>query len=313
MFSALLLPPVAKVLLPVTLLSAMAAMAAAPAGPATVDLAAWHAVILGLVEGITEYLPISSTGHLLATSNLLDLGGTDAADDALETYAICIQSGAILAVLLLYRERVWQMVDGVIGRSEEGRRVVLALLAAFVPTAILAGVIFPIVQQSLFGGSIAPTAAAWLVGGVAILWLTRSGFLNRAGHELALLDPRRAAMIGLLQTIAIWPGVSRSLVTIVAGVLMGMNLKASVEFSFLLGVITLTAATVYEGIGGGANLIDQFGVVAPLIGLVVAFVAAVIAIRWMVTWLQQRSFAVFGWYRILIGMLAFVGLSAGWL
>lgn len=311
MFSALLLSPVAKVFLPVTLLSAMAAMATVD--PAAVDLSAWHAVILGLVEGITEYLPISSTGHLLATNNLLDLGGTDAADDALETYAICIQSGAILAVLLLYRERVWQMVDGVLGRSLEGRRILLAVITAFVPTAILAGVIFPIVQDRLFGGGIGPIAAAWLVGGAAILWLTRTGFLNRAGHELGLLNARQAAVIGLLQTIAIWPGVSRSLVTIVAGVLMGMNLKASVEFSFLLGVVTLTAATVYEGVGGGANLIDQFGVVAPLVGLVVAFVSAVIAIRWMVTWLQQRSFAVFGWYRILIGTLAFAGLSAGWL
>lgn len=107
--------------------------------------------------------------------------------------------------------------------------------------------------------------------------------------------------------------MSRSLVTIVAGVLVGMNLKAAVEFSFLLGVVTLTAATFYEGVDGGANLIEQFGMMAPLVGLVVAFAAAVVAIRWMVIWLQHRSFAIFGWYRITIGVLCFVGLGAGWL
>ena len=165
----------------------------------------------------------------------------------------------------------------------------------------------------VFGNGIAPIAAAWVVGGVAILAIVRSGFLNRAGHELALLAPRQAAIIGLLQAIAIWPGVSRSLVTIVAGVLVGMNLRSAVEFSFLLGVVTLAAATFYEGASGGSNLIDQFGVVAPLVGLVVAFVSAVLAIRWMVDWLQQRGLAVFGWYRIAIGLASFVALGAGWL
>jgi undecaprenyl-diphosphatase len=306
MFPVALASPAARGLLSIVVL-------ASAATASVVELSAWHAVILGLVEGITEYLPVSSTGHLLATNTLLGLGGTEAADAALETYAICIQSGAILAVLVLFKDRVRQMAEGLLGRSEEGRRVFLSVLTAFVPTAVLAGVIFPLVQERLFGGGIAPIAAAWLVGGVAILWLTRTGFLMRAGHDLGLLGTRQAVLIGLLQTVAIWPGVSRSLVTIVAGVLVGMNLKASVEFSFLLGVVTLTAATAYEGVGGGANLIEQFGWVTPLIGLVVAFVSAVVAIRWLVTWLQQRSLAIFGWYRIAIGLLSFVALGAGWL
>lgn len=298
---------------PFALIAAAAATTATAAAAATVDLSIVHAVILGLVEGITEYLPVSSTGHLLATNKLLDLGGTEAADDALETYAICIQSGAILAVLFLYKARVWQMVDGLLGRNDEGRRVLISVVTAFVPTAIIAGVIFPVVQEKVFGNGVAPIAAAWLVGGIAILAIVRSGFLNRAGHELSLLAPKQAAIIGLLQAIAIWPGVSRSLVTIVAGVLVGMNLRSSVEFSFLLGVVTLAAATFYEGVSGGSNLIDQFGIVAPLVGLVVAFVSAVLAIKWMVDWLQHRGLAVFGWYRIAIGLASFVGLGAGWL
>ncbi|MFT7597149.1 MAG: undecaprenyl-diphosphatase [Acidimicrobiales bacterium] len=274
------------------------------------ELSILDAIVLGLVEGLTEYLPISSTGHLLITNKLLGLGGTQEADDALDTYAICIQSGAILAVLLLYKQRVWQMVDGLLGRSDEGRRVLLAVVAAFVPTAIIGQFVFPIVRDRLFG-QVTPIAGAWLIGGIAILFMQRSGFLDRAGHELNELTAKQAAVIGLLQAIAIWPGVSRSLVTIVAGVVVGMKLTAAVEFSFLLGLITLSAATVYAALGGGAELVETFGVVSPLVGLVVAFISAVIAIRWMVDWLQQRGFEAFGWYRIGIGVIALAAVGSG--
>ena len=276
-----------------------------------VSLSILDAIILGLVEGLTEYLPVSSTGHLLVTNKLLGLGGTEASDAALETYAICIQSGAILAVLFLYKQRVWQMVDGLLGRSEEGRKVLLAVIVAFVPTAIIAQFIFQPVRENLFG--VGPIAGAWFVGGLGILALVRTGFLDRAGHELAELTIKQSFIIGLLQAIAVWPGVSRSLVTIVAGVLVGMSLKAAVEFSFLLGLITLSAATAYAALDGGPELIDQFGVAAPLVGLVVAFVSAVAAIRWMVDWLQERGFEVFGWYRLGVGAIAAVAVGAGWL
>ena len=276
-----------------------------------VSLSILDAIILGLVEGLTEYLPVSSTGHLLVTNKLLGLGGTEASDAALETYAICIQSGAILAVLFLYKQRVWQMVDGLLGRSEEGRNVLLAVIVAFVPTAIIAQFIFQPVRENLFG--VGPIAGAWFVGGLGILALVRTGFLDRAGHELAELTVKQAFIIGILQAIAVWPGVSRSLVTIVAGVLVGMSLKAAVEFSFLLGLITLSAATAYAALDGGPELIDQFGVAAPLVGLVVAFISAVAAIRWMVDWLQERGFEVFGWYRLGVGAVAAVAVGAGWL
>ncbi len=285
-------------------------MLAAQSDP-DLSLSILDAVILGLVEGLTEYLPVSSTGHLLVANKLLGLGGTEASDAALETYAICIQSGAILAVLFLYKQRVWQMVDGLLGRSEEGRNVLLAVIVAFIPTAIIAQFIFQPVRENLFG--VGPIAGAWFVGGLGILALVRTGFLERAGHELAELTVKQAFLIGILQAIAVWPGVSRSLVTIVAGVLVGMSLKAAVEFSFLLGLVTLSAATAYAALDGGPELIDQFGVAAPLVGLVVAFVSAVAAIRWMVDWLQERGFEVFGWYRLGIGATAAVAVGAGWL
>ena len=271
------------------------------------SLSVGSAVILGLVEGLTEYLPVSSTGHLIVTYELLGLATSPAAEQALETYAICIQAGAILAVFVLYRERVAQMVDGLMGRSDEGRRVLLGVAAAFVPTAIIGLALVKQVREQLFG--VPPIAAAWLVGGLAILALTRSGMLQRAGAHLTEITMRQAVLIGLAQAIALWPGVSRSLITIVAAVLVGLSLEAAVEFSFLLGLATLGAATVVTAASDGDQLIELFGWFTPLVGLVVAFFAALASVRWMVSWLQQRSLNVFGFYRIAVGLAAF-GLVA---
>ena len=289
---------------------------AGPAVPAADDngggaegLSVVSAVVLGLVEGLTEYLPVSSTGHLLVANDALGLGGTKESDDALDAYAICIQAGAILAVLVLYRRRVLQMLDGLLGRSAEGRTVLIAVLAAFVPTAVIGFAFKDLVRDKLFG--VGPVAAAWLVGGVVILVLERQGFLRRPGAALGQVTIRQALAIGVFQAIALWPGTSRSLVTIIGAVAVGLSLEAAVEFSFLLGLVTLGAATVLTGASDGKLMLDTFGVVTPLIGLVVAFVAAVVSVRWMVTWLQQRSFDVFGWYRLAIGVAAVGLLAAG--
>ncbi|MEM7337855.1 MAG: undecaprenyl-diphosphate phosphatase [Actinomycetota bacterium] len=285
--------------------------AAAQSGDGSEGLSIFAAVVLGLVEGLTEYLPVSSTGHLLVTNEILGLGGTEDADRALEAYAICIQAGAILAVLVLYQERIRQMLDGLLGRSEEGRTVLLAVIAAFVPTAIIAFLFQDLVRDNLFG--VVPIATAWLVGGIGILVLTRSGVMERVGIELHHITLTQAGLIGIGQAIALWPGVSRSLITIIAALLVGLSLRAAVEFSFLLGLLTLTAATAYTALQDGELLVDTFGVVTPAIGLVVAFVAAVASVRWMVSWLQNRSLDVFGYYRIAIGIAAFAAVAIGWL
>jgi undecaprenyl-diphosphatase len=279
---------------------------------AAVDLSLLEAIILGLVEGLSEYLPISSTGHLLVATELLGISdGTQEVEDALEAYAICIQAGAILAVLVVYRERIQQMVEGLLGRSEEGRRVLIAVVLAFIPTALIALAAQDFVRDRLF--STTAIAAAWLVGGIVILLLSRSGFMDRGGLELPDITVRHALIIGALQAIAIWPGVSRSLVTILAGIFVGLSLRAAVEFAFLLGLITLSAATAYEGLNQGPEMIELFGWFTPLVGLIVAFISAVIAVRWMVSWLNERGFDVFGWYRIAIGIATFGALGAGWL
>lgn len=278
-------------------------------GDATVELTILQAVILGLVEGLTEYLPVSSTGHLLVTNELLGLNDTAESEAAIETYAICIQLGAIIAVLFLYWERIRQMLDGLFGRSEEGRSILVAVIIAFGFTAAIGLSGEDFVKDNLFG--VAPIAAAWIVGGLVILALSRTGWFDKPGRELGSLTWQNAIVIGVMQAIAMWPGVSRSWITIVACVLVGLSLRAAVEFSFLLGLLTLTAATAYEGLQGGGELIDTFGVGTPLVGLAVAFVSAMAAVKWMVAWLNEKGFEIFGWYRIAVGILAFVLLGTG--
>lgn len=271
------------------------------------EMSVLAAIILGLVEGLSEYLPISSTGHLLVTQELLGLGGTEDADLALDSYAICIQAGAILAVLLLYRARIGQMLQGAVGSDPDGRRLLIGTIAAFVPTVIIALALQDPVRDQLFGPS--PIAAAWIVGGLGILYLVRTNRLQQAGDAITSITLRQAVIIGVAQSIALWPGVSRSLVTIVAAVLVGLSLAAAVEFAFILGLATLGAATAYEALQNGDNLIDTFGWTTPLIGLVVAFFSAAIAIKWMVTWLEERGFEIFGWYRIVAGIGVIIGIA----
>lgn len=286
--------------------SPVAAQTTTAAGDTT--LSVLNAIILGLVEGITEYLPVSSTGHLLVTNNLLGLEEPEV-KEAIETYAICIQLGAIIAVLFLYWGRIRQMLDGLLGRDEEGRKVLIAVLIAFAFTAAIGLTLGEWFEDNVFG--VGPIAAAWIVGGIAIIVLSRIGFFDRTTAELAALTPQKAAIIGLLQALAMWPGVSRSMITIFAAVLVGLSLRAAVEFSFLLGLLTLTAATVLVGYRGGGELVDTFGYVTPLIGLIVAFVSAMAAVKWMVAWLNDRGFELFGWYRIAVGVLALLLLAAG--
>jgi undecaprenyl-diphosphatase len=268
-------------------------------------LTAFDAIVLGIVEGVTEFLPISSTGHLLITGRILDLPSHGKAGDAVKSYEIAIQFGAILAVLVLYWARVRKMFDGLIGRDEEGRRLVSVVAIAFVPAAIVGVLAEKVIKDVLFGSW--PVIAAWIVGGIAILVLSRAGVLvPTGGRALEAVTPRDGLLIGAAQVLALWPGTSRSLVTILAAVLLGLSMAAAVEFSFLLGLVTLTAATGYEFLSNGKLMLDTFGLGIPLLGLAVAFVAAVVSVRWMVTYLRRHDFSIFGWYRIGVAVLVIV-------
>jgi undecaprenyl-diphosphatase len=299
------------VALPLVILGALAVLVLTPAGADAMTLAASvaddvlsavDAVVLGIVEGVTEYLPISSTGHLLVTARILGLPTKGAAGDAVKSYEIAIQFGAILAVFVLYRHRVWTMVEGLVGRSDTGRRLLIAVVIAFVPAAVVGVVSERAIKDVLFGTW--PVVAAWIVGGGAVIALSRTGKLGpHGGRPLGELTTRDAVVIGGAQVLALWPGTSRSLVTIVAALLVGVSMEAAVEFSFLLGFVTLSAATLYETAKDGRLMLDTFGVATPLLGLLVAFVFAAIAIKWMVGYLNHHDPAIFGWYRIGLAAL----------
>ncbi len=287
----------------------------------------WQAIVLGLVEGITEYLPISSTGHLVLTTWLLGLNGPDQ-KTAVDAFVIFIQGGAILAVLGLYRRRVGQMISGLFGANAQGRRLLVNLVVAFLPAAVLGPLLNDAIETRLFYP--VPVIAALAVGGVVMIvlgpWQRRfyheveGGSKQRAGRTYIDLDQltwRRALVIGLLQCVAMWPGTSRSMVTIVGGMFLGLRARHAAEFSFLLALPTLGGACVYRlaksvaAQGGEESMFAVLGWLPVVIGLVVATISAALAIKWLVGWLTRHGLSVFGWYRIAIAIVFVVLVAAG--
>ncbi len=276
----------------------------------------WHAVVLGLVEGITEYLPISSTGHLILTSSLLGLT-TPASRESVATFEIAIQGGAILAVLGLYWQRVVQMARGIAGRDAAGRRLFGHIALAFLPAAVFGFLLDDFIEEHLFHAI--PVLAALFLGGVWMIWLDRSHEPERGG-AIDSIEWRRALAIGLFQCAAMWPGTSRSMMTIAGGILLGLRARDAAEFSFLLGVPTLGAACAYKLLknfmtsaqSGAPNLFEQLGVASVAIGFAVAAISAALAVRWLVGFLQHHGLAPFGWYRVALSVvlaaLAFSGV-----
>lgn len=292
------------------LLAPLALGATGTADDAARELTAAKAAVLGVIEGVTEYLPVSSTGHILIAQDLMGIGETPETEDAADTFAITIQAGAILAVLLLYFGRVRSMAAGLVGRDTAGRHVLGTLAIAFVPAALVGFALDDTIKNRLYGP--VPIAIAWAAGGVVILvaarWLrTRPDGVT----TLEAMPVRVALLIGAAQIAALWPGTSRSLVTILAALALGLSVGAALEFSFLLGLATLSAATAYEALRNGGDLFDTYGTAELLVGFVTAFVAAVLAVRWLVSYLSRHGMELFGWYRIGIAGIALVLLATG--
>ena len=272
----------------------------------------WEALLLGLIEGITEYLPISSTGHLILASAVLGLDEPAATRNAVNAFLIIIQGGAILAVLGLYRERVAEMIRGILAWQGPGLKLAINLFVSFLPAAVIGVLLDDLIELYLFYAG--PVIAAILVGGIAMLLIGR--WQRRTFHEgdaakdtrafvdISELRWQRALLIGLLQCLAMWPGLSRSMMTIVAGMLVGMRPKQAAEYSFLLGLPTLGGACVYRSLqlfGEDTNPIAALGGWVPvIIGIVAATVSAALAIQWLVSYLNRHGLALFGWYRIAL-------------
>jgi len=326
----LLVSGLALVVLGVTPAGALVLQSAGAAG--SVSLSWWQAVVLGVVEGITEYLPISSTGHLLIASRLLGLPDEQGSVglEAVNTYAIAIQFGAIVAVAGLFWRRFRDMLLGLVGRSEPGRHLLLILVIAFLPSAVLGFLFDDAIEERLFGPW--PIVVAWVVGGVLILVLERTGRIpsrrdaadaesagSGGGVEQVAVgrDPllsisyRQAAIVGLAQCLALWPGTSRSLATILGALLVGVSVAAAVEFSFLLGMVTLLAATVYKAKDAGPEMMRSYGPAVMLVGTVAAWISAIVAVRWMVGYLKRNGLEVFGYYRLAIAAVVGCLLASG--
>lgn len=286
------------------------------------------AIILGLVEGITEFLPVSSTGHLIIASGLLGLTGDPEMKRAADDFAIVIQGGAILAVLGLYWPRVLQCVRAWLPGSMEaasraaGRRLTINLIVAFIPAAVLGLRLNDLIDEHLFHTG--PVLAALALGGVWMIWLDRRRRKRLTDPRAPDLDPetpgrqveltidqltwKRALVIGLLQCVAMWPGTSRSMMTIAGGMMVGLKPREAAELSFLLGLPTLGAACLYRLFknvygahkDGTPNMFDQLGWTNILLGVAVATVSAALAVKWLVGFLNRRGLAPFGWYRLAL-------------
>ena len=292
-------------------------------GESSQELGWMDATILGLVEGITEYLPISSTGHLILTNALLGLDSSDPildesgqplmTDDgeivtfkaAADAYAIVIQAGAILAVLILYWNRIWQAVLGVLGLSPHGRKLARNLIVAFIPAAVLGLLLDDLIESYLFAPL--PIAIALIVGGFLMLgienWRKRQFPDDNYSIDLHTLGIRQCLFIGILQCVAMWPGTSRSMMTIVGGYISGLSPAKAAEFSFLLGLITLTAAAGYKAVSSGSELFLAIELGPLLLGIFIAFISAALAIKWLVGYLTRHGLAIFAWYRFILAAL----------
>jgi undecaprenyl-diphosphatase len=256
------------------------------------------AVLLGIVEGLTEYLPVSSTGHLILVSYFLGSEG-----EGSKSFDIVIQLGAILAVVVHYRALLAERVKGLVVGRRESIDLAIALAIAFVPAAAMGFLLRKTIKQRLFGP--VPVAAALLVGGVLMIVIERLRASRKIEGAAGLdqVTPSRALYIGIGQCFSLWPGTSRSMCTIVAGQLAGLNTSTAAEFSFLLALPTLGAATLYEFYKGRGEIMGSVGASQLAIGMVVSFLVAWAVIAAFLRYLRHRGLEVFGYYRIVVAIL----------
>ena len=254
------------------------------------------ALILGIIEGLTEFLPVSSTGHLILAAELMGVH-----DEKGKLFEVVIQLGAILAICWEYRARLSRVVHG-LPSDPAAQRFAVNVLVAFLPAAVLGALFIGPIKDVLFQTPI--VAAAWILGGVFILWTERRNHVVHI-HSVEDMRARDALRVGLAQTVALIPGVSRSGATIIGGLWFGLSRRAATEFSFFLAIPTMFAATLYDLYKHGSLLgIADLGPFA--VGFLAAFASAFIAVRALLRYIQNHDFTVFAWYRIVFGLLILI-------
>lgn len=261
----------------------------------------FKALILGIVEGLTEFLPISSTGHLILVGDLLSFN-----DEKGKVFTIVIQLGAILAVCWEYRVKIRNVVMD-IGSRQEANRFVLNLLIAFLPAAILGLLLIKTIKHYLFHP--VPVAMAFIIGGILILWAERRKHVIDV-ERVEDMDWKHALKIGLAQCLALIPGTSRSGATIIGGLFSGLSRKAATEFSFFLAIPIMFAATFYDVYKNRDILhFDDLGLF--LVGFVASFISALLAVRGLLRFVSHHDFTVFAWYRIGFGLIVLITAYSG--
>ena len=260
------------------------------------------ALILGIVEGLTEFLPISSTGHLILAGDLLDFN-----DDRGKLFEIVIQSGAILAVVWEYRERLLKVARGIFSEAA-AQKFVLNLFVAFLPLAILGLAFGKAIKAHLFNP--VTVATTFILGAFVILWAEKREHKIRIQtvEEMSMLD---ALKLGIAQAFALIPGTSRSGSTIIGGLLFGLSRKAATEFSFFLAIPTLIIATIYQLYKERA-LLNADDISMWAVGFVAAFISAFLCVRWLLRYISSHDFTVFAWYRIAFGIVVLATWQFGW-
>lgn len=271
------------------------------------------AAILGIVEGLTEFLPISSTGHLIVASSLLDFTGANVA-----TFEIAIQTGAMFAVIWEYRRRIAATFAG-LATDRMARRFALNVAIAFAPAVVLGMAAGGTIKAHLFHP--VPVAIAFIVGALVILWVEarhkrRYGMRDLEGRRQARIEtvddmaPLDALKVGLVQCVAMIPGISRSGATIIGGMIFGMSRRAATEFSFYLAIPTLIGAGAYSLWKSRDALAFNDGPVFA-VGLAMSFVSALACIRWLIRYISTHDFTIFAWYRIAFGVVILVTAYTG--
>jgi undecaprenyl-diphosphatase len=259
------------------------------------------AAVMGVVEGLTEFLPISSTGHLILAGSLLDFTGESA-----KVFDIAIQTGAIFAVILVYWQRLRDTVAGLGNNNGQARRFALNVLIGFLPAVVLGLLLGKAIQAHLFTPTV--VATTFILGAFVILWAERRPVAAVRVHTVDDMTPWDALKVGLVQCFAMIPGTSRSGATIIGGMLLGLSRKAATDFSFFLAIPTLIGAGAYSLYKERA-LLSAADLPLFAVGLVFSFASAWLCVRWLLKYISSHSFVPFAWYRIAFGIVV---LATAW-
>lgn len=265
----------------------------------------FQAFVLGILEGLTEFIPVSSTGHLIIAADLMDFW----THEKRVVFEISIQLGAILAVVFDYRQRLTQAAVGFLQQEQVSQRFVFNILIAFMPAAVIGFFAIGFIHDKLFDPMV--VASALILGGIIILLVEKRAHLVRV-NEVEDMRWHDALKVGFFQCFAMIPGTSRSGATIIGGLWMGLSRKAAAEFSFFLAIPTMIGATVYSVyVHRDEFILADFPIFA--IGFVMAFIAAAIVVRALVSFVSRHGFTVFAWYRIAFGVLIWLSAGTGWI